>query len=298
MDYDNIIASMLASTSEVSSETIVTRNGVAPVKLVESNAVDIDSILASMQASSGSDEPETVVIRNHVRTGKKSKKESAPKAEVVKARTGEAIFGLALPEKRPFDEGTSTPSFTSSKLFMEEMLRAGRRYSTEGSSFTDKNEIRNDSIKAIAAYIGYNVSESFATQEQAARSLASRILSGKKLAGETRADIREKYNSALESGKAVITTAGYADHVGKRIANLQAQDREVCDIICQATTDSEDKRKTFGERVQASNILAVNREKLIQIRKDLSNMKAGAIFVHPHAEEIVERGNKKVIIAV
>ena len=296
MDYDNIIASMLASNSEVAEAPVVTRNG---VKVVESSVVDIDSILASMQASAGSDEPETVVIRNHVKSGKKAaKKESAPKAQVVKARTGEAIFGLALPEKRPFDEGSSTPSFTSSKLFMEEMLRAGRRYSTEGSSFTDKNEIRNDSIKAIAAYIGYNVSESFATQEQAARSLASRILSGKKLAGETRADIRQKYNSALESGSAVITTAGYADHVGKRIANLEAQDRECCDIICQATTDSEDKRKTFGERVQASNVLAVNREKLIQIRKDLSNMKAGAIFVHPHVEEIVERGSKKVIIAV
>jgi hypothetical protein len=248
---------------------------------------DPDSIIASLLAQEAVSQEaasiEATVIRNAPKkergTHSSKPKFEGGKAQVVKAKTGEAIFGLSLPERRPFPEGTKEPSLESCKLFMSEMLSAGRRVSDTGKRFTDEREVRNDQIKALAGFVGYETQESFATQEQAARAIAQRIISGRKATGPTRAEQRAAISEALDSGRAIVTTTGLCDHDAKRLANLQANEVALVDSICDYEKIADDQGKTISERAHAKGMASLERERLEHVRKDLTAIANGASFI-------------------
>lgn len=212
---------------------------------------------------------ETTIVRNV--GNPRAKKETFFKATEVKAKTGEAIFGLSFPETRPF-------SLQSCQTFMRDMLNAGRRQN-EGRAFTDPREVRNDSIQAIAAFMGYDPNQSFATQEQAARSLASRTLSGRKIIAETRQETRQALSSALEKGLARITTPGHPDYHSKRLASLRGNEVALVESILAWEKVAKDASQTLTVRAEAKGKAQLETARLEHVRKDIDAINGGARYL-------------------
>lgn len=105
--------------------------------------------------------------------------------------------------------------------FMTEIRTAGRRVNQDGMPYTNQGEVRNDTIKAIAGYCGWDPMVSFGAQEAAARFKANREIAGnKRLGGPTVAEARSAARSLAGYQSAV---QGAPDHVAVKVANLRAQ---------------------------------------------------------------------------
>jgi hypothetical protein len=137
------------------------------------------------------EQPTITVIRNAPpRETVKQAKERTEKAQVVKAPKGQQVFGLALPDTR-------TPcNADSAKLFLTQMRQAGRRKSETGRWFTDSREIRNDSIQAIAAFVGFDTRGDYGQQEQAAHLKAKNLLRPIHNLGMSREEERQALRAA------------------------------------------------------------------------------------------------------
>lgn len=119
---------------------------------------------------------------------------------------------------------------------------------------------REDMIRAIAAYCGWNPALDFGTQEKNARRQAQ---------CEVNPALGIKPMAAKPSLTIAGLVAGMPDHQGKRYADLKGRERLAVDTIVEheklskvATTDQD--RQTHEALAQ------VERERLVQIRKDLA----------------------------
>jgi len=151
---------------------------------------------------------------------------SKPKGKGLKAKKDKAFnkdgqksanAALPIPVSCPLPEkGTYT-----ALQFMTEIRTAGRRVNQDGMPYTNQGEVRNDTIKAIAGYCGWDPMVSFGAQEAAARFKANREIAGnKRLGGPTVAEAR----SAARSLAGLVNAAqGKPDTKAVRIANLRAQ---------------------------------------------------------------------------
>jgi hypothetical protein len=101
--------------------------------------------------------------------------------------------------------------------------------STEFLSASRKARTRDESIAAIAAFVGYDVAGHFGTQDTRARMLAQTTLRPVSTKGLT----REEQRSASRTAAGFV--AGLPDHQAKQLANLRAQVERVTDamIACQ-----------------------------------------------------------------
>src|SRR5208282_1765648 len=154
---------------------------------------ELDDVLALLAASYS--KPELIVTRNDPSFVPLPKKPKLDKAQVVKAKTGPAIFGIVMPEVGSLDAA----GFTAA------MRNAGKRpfkaHNAAGEEIqiirVEQKEVRGDIIKAIhafgggtAPYSGYDPKGNFGAQEQAARSRASIELGFRKTNGLTRQEYR------------------------------------------------------------------------------------------------------------
>jgi hypothetical protein len=121
---------------------------------------------------------------------------------------------------------------------------------------------RNETIQAIAGFVGYDATRDFGSQEQEARAIARRTLSP-----IVKGEDRKAQRVLAASVKGYI--AGLPDHGAKSLSNLQARERLAVDTMIQCEKDASEA-KTEQDRGVALAMAQVERERLIQIRKDLA----------------------------
>jgi len=153
--------------------------------------------------------------------------------------------------------------------FMVAMRSAGKRTSETGATYTDASQIRNDEIKAIAGYCGYDSRLSHGSQDQAARAKAAREIKGQPVTGMVRAEQRAMARSLQGF------VAGCPDHVARQIGNLEARERAAAEAMIQHNHDAADVDRTAEERVINMQLAAVEGERLAQIRADLDALTNG-----------------------
>ena len=214
------------------------------------------ALLLAQQASQAP--AEKVVTRNLPKKEGKAKPTHSEKAQVVKHKTGEGIFGLSLPEK-----GTITAAD-----FIIAIRNVGKRpfqaINMLGDTITvikvDASQVRNDTIKAIAGFVGYDPRESFAGQDTAARQEAARQIGYARTNGATYKEERQTFRTVQGY------TAGVADHNAKRLADLKAQETAIVERII--------GHEKVGETVLAT----VERARLQSVQADLAYMGHGGKF--------------------
>ena len=209
---------------------------------------------------------EPIVIRN------------APKSDSGKARKGSKSFGEKAPICKP-NANPGTPGLTLPETgtldaagFMKALHSAGMRetlvdYKGEQVKrmVRQPQEVRNDEIKAIAAYIGYNPREEFAGQHLAASNKANAELNpAKALRNFT---TRNEERGALRS--VAVYCSGLPDHKARALQNLLAREKEAVDAMIQHGKDADDQTRTLAERTLSTGLAEAERERLIHIREDI-----------------------------
>jgi len=150
--------------------------------------------------------------------------------------------------------------------FLIALRSAGKRISPSGMPFTDPTLVRNDTIVAIAAFIGYNPRESFGSQETAARMMASRLLNKRPNHGPT----RQEHQAALRQQPGYV--AGVADHTSKLRANLLAREIVAAEARDQHVRDARDPSRSMADRQLSVNLARIESERLESIRADLARL--------------------------
>ncbi len=166
---------------------------------------------------------QTVVGRNLPKPERKSKvaKSAAP---IHDPNAGKSMTpGISLPERNTLD----------AKGFLQAMRDAGKRVSAEGKPVFQPNEVRNDQIKAIHAYCGYDNRLNFGSQDQAARAKAMRELRGVQVTGPS----REEQRNAARSVAGFV--AGMPKPSQRILLNLQARERAAAEAMIDAKTAEE-----------------------------------------------------------
>ena len=175
---------------------------------------------------------ETVIGRN-LPSKKQAKAEAARKGEVAAPIHGKpAVFGVAMPERNTMDP----------KSFLLACRDAGKRGFEKLNEVTgevttvvkvDSSKVRDDIIKAIHAYCGYDVSRDFGSQDIEARAKAQRELRGTPVAGPS----REEQRAASRS------LAGYVKGMPlpsqKLLANLRAREQAAAEAMIDAKSEEE-----------------------------------------------------------
>ena len=175
----------------------------------------------------------TVIGRNMPKAprGKKQAVESGAVAAPIHAKP--AVFGVAMPERNTLD----------AKGFLLACRDAGKRSFEKVNEVTgevhtvvkrDEGKVREDLIKAIHAYIGYDTSRDFGSQDIEARTKANREASGRIVtAGLDRSEVKAANRSL----------AGYIHGMPKPsqvlLANLRAREQAAAEAMIDAKTEAE-----------------------------------------------------------
>lgn len=168
---------------------------------------------AAHQANRASEVTETVIgFSNGPKPRKASAKQDASQASDNNRNPAPPPVSDPLPQA-----GTLTP-----QAFIVAMRRA---------------KSREEQIKAIAGYVGYDSRQLFGAQETMARMQANRAISGHKLVIRTPAETHNAYRSVQGY------CAGRPDHDAKRLADLKAREVE--------TVESMVRCEEFGNLIMA-----------------------------------------------
>lgn len=194
---------------------------------------------------------EIVVVRNAEPTSKKGAKSTASKGEqAAPIHDKPAVFGVTMPERNTLD----------ARAFLAAMLNAGKRRNDNGVLFTDSREVRNDQIKAIHAYCGFDNRRDFGSQETEARAKAQREIRGYKVTGPT----REEMKAAARSATGFI--AGLPDHQARHLRNLLGQETLEAEAMIQHEKDANDPSRSTADRLLSKGLAELQAEKLKHIR--------------------------------
>src|SRR5208282_5631074 len=128
------------------------------------------------------------------RTVKRTVKRDAEEQAIALRNNSLPPVIVPLPETRPM-------CIESATMFIRELRSVGRRRTEHGMWHTDSREVRQDTIRAIASFVGYNLAQSFGAQDATARGLANRMLSPHKVLGPSR---QEVIASAVQGGTIVV----------------------------------------------------------------------------------------------
>jgi hypothetical protein len=236
----------------------------------------IASILSGLassyhQASDVETSPEEVVIgrnwtKEMVRAANPSAKvATTPKATTTHRDSGRRetkldshgkplIHGIALPDK-----GT-----LNARNFLIALRDAGLRVSPEGQKYLDPSEVRHDSIRAIAAYCGYDSRLNYGPQEMAAKSQANRELKPLKV----NKDETWQRNGAIQ-GVIGGFVKGVPDMVSARIANLKGRERLAAGALASHRRDFLDAKRSLDERATSQVLMDLEEQRISEIRADL-----------------------------
>jgi hypothetical protein len=128
-----------------------------------------------------------------------------------------------------------------------------------------KGNDRDGIIAAIAAYIGYDITQPFGIQDSAATDQARR---------ELRPVVAGKVpfsRGSLASAQGFVAASKMRcepDHNARHFANLRARERHAVDTMLDHEKAARDA-KSLQERTLYAGLALVERERLIQIRKDM-----------------------------
>jgi len=255
---------------------------------------ELDDVLALLAASYS--KPELIVTRNdpnYVQVVRKPKAEA--KAQVVKAKEGQAIFGMTMPEVGSLDAAGFTAAIRA----------AGKRpftaYNGLGQPIqvikVEAKEVRPDTIKAIhaygggtAPYAGYDPKGEFGAQEQAARSRAAIELGHRKTNGMT----RQEYRTAAAGKPEQRKDWGVAkDANADRLAHLKASETAIVETILAAEKAAKEAHAMANEAQaeeqlefadacaqlagKAQATVVIERARLAQVQADLKAIREGKV---------------------
>jgi hypothetical protein len=158
--------------------------------------------------------------------------------------------GITMPERNTLD----------AKGFLQAMRDAGKRPNDKGIMVVHPSEVRNDQIKAIHAYCGYDNRENFGAQDQAARAKAQRELRGPQ-------KVVEVAKPSLSAGGYV---AGMPDHKARKLADLQGREVAAVDAMLAHQKDADNPHRSPADRELSAGLAEVERERLTQIRADIA----------------------------
>ena len=212
--------------------------------------------LAAQEAS----KTETIVVRNAEPKSKKGAKSPEPRKgeQAAPIHDGPKVFGVTMPERNSLD----------AKGYLLAMRQAGKRVSDKGIPFTDPKEIRNDQIKAIHAYCGYDTHGTFGGQEMLATAKANRELRGKAIVvGPS----REELKAASRSAAGFV--AGLPDYKARALRNLQGREREAVEAMIQHVKDARDKSRPMFDRKLSIGMARVEKSRIESIRNDIASMR-------------------------
>lgn len=208
------------------------------------------------QATHEAAKVEVVVVRNaEPKASKKSAKPSKGE-QAAPIHNGPKVFGVAMPDRNTLD----------AKGFLQACRDAGKRRNDKGIPFTDPKEVRNDLIKAIHAYCGYDVGRDFGSQDSEARAKAQREIRGFTASGPS----REEQRAASRSVAGFV--AGLPDHKVRSLANLRAREVAAAEAMIEHEKAAHDAKRTTADRLLSQGLADVERERLTQIRADIAAM--------------------------
>lgn len=124
---------------------------------------------------------------------------------------------------------------------------------------------RSESIFAIAAFIGYDNSKDFGSQELAAMSAAKRELSG-----PTHCVSPAEKRATFRSLTGFV--AGLPDTTQRKVADLLARETASAEALISHEKDAADSSRTTADRTLSKGLAEVERERLGEIRKDLQGL--------------------------
>jgi len=150
------------------------------------------------------------------------------------------------------------------KGFLVAMRNAGRRQNQEGRWFTNPSKVREDSIAAIHAYVGYDRAGNFGPQELAARTKANRELTGRPFQGPSLAETKAAHRSAAGF------VAGVPDSDAKGIQDLLAREVLAAAEMVRHQRDAEDTSRSAEQRALSAGLAQYEGERLTCIRADLT----------------------------
>lgn len=166
---------------------------------------------------------ETVIGRNMPKAERASKKQ-AKAAPIHNANEGKSMTpGITMPERNTLD----------AKGFLLAMRNAGKRPNDKGVMVVHPNEVRNDQIKAIHAFVGYDNRRDFGSQDTEARAKAQRDLRGYQPVGPS----REEERAASRTLQGFV--AGMPQPSQKLLANLRAREQSIAEAMIDAKTEEE-----------------------------------------------------------
>jgi hypothetical protein len=187
---------------------------------------------------------------------------------------GATVYGLAMPDKGTLDAAG----------FMRAMADAGKRtvhmvretvngkvvchpvpQATDTSytvSRVEADKVRDDSIQAIAAYIGYDNRRNFGEQEQAARMTAQRAL-----LGPVNGPDREAQRAADNSAAGFV--AGLPAPVQAKLADLRGREKVAAEEMCKHEEESKNPLVSDADRELSRGLMLVEQERIESIRRDI-----------------------------
>lgn len=194
----------------------------------------------------------------------------AVKAKVETAQPVKAKPALTFPVQA---KGTLT-----ALDFIRAMHDAGMRRTEAGKPYFNPQEQRNDQIKAIAAFIGYDPADHFGSQELRARMQAWREINPEPVIDR----------SVTLVAKPV---PGMPDFIGKNRANLEARERLAVEAIVEhenasreyheGSKDCEHCGESCKGREYHETFAMLERERLSQIQADLDLLKRAPMTYKP-----------------
>ena len=251
---------------------------------------DLQSVL-DLLAASYNHAAAPIVTRNDPTYVKVERKAKDPKAKVAKAKEGQAIFGMAL---------ASAGTMTAQEYILS-IRNAGKRpfkaYNALGGEIqvikVSPRDVRPDTIKAIAAYCGYDPSGDFGGQYQAASSKASIEIGYRKTNGQTRQECRTQAAGQADQRK----SWGVAkDENASRLAHLRSSETAIVDTIlaaekaskeahamaCMALEEGQEEFAAtcagFAGKAQAT--VVIERARLANVQRDLLAIREGKVTFH------------------
>lgn len=202
----------------------------------------ISKMLSKLAASYKSPEPEPI----------------APKPPMKKLR--DASLVATLPAPKVFIPVPQVGYYDASG-FLLALRDAGKRLTKEGKPFHDPSQVRDDQIRAIAGFIGYDPCGDFGSQELRARMMAQRAL----------APVSPVNPSPRLAGTVHGYIAGMPNELRKRALDLQAREKMAAEAIgeheklaAEATDET--------DRQYHTTLAMIERERLDQIQADLDNL--------------------------
>ena len=166
------------------------------------------------------------------------------------------------------------PGTLNAEQFLLAFRDAGKRVKEDTNIVTgevtmrpihDSSLVREDSIAAIHAYIGYDPALSFGEQDNAARARAQR-----ELRGNVQPAAFHRRGGANVAASIVGYIAGAPDHHAKHLANLMAQERLTVEAVCNLRTLPEESIVVVGGmQFLAGVMLTIEEARLDKIREDL-----------------------------